>query len=78
MAAKQLVAALRSMELPPLVLSVRRIDTEFETFEATKHYRDVKQWLFESARAEVELESIRSGCRPRHGRIRFRCPLEEK
>lgn len=59
MAAKQLVTELRWIDLPQLSVTVRRDDPEYGTFQATASYHDVKQWQFDSARAEVELESIR-------------------
>lgn len=59
MAAKQLVAEVPWLDLPQLSVTARRDDPEFGTFQATASYHDIKQWHFESAQAEVELESIR-------------------
>lgn len=59
MAAKQLVAELRWIDLPPLSVTVRRDDPDYGPFQVTASYHDIDQWQFESAQAEVAHESIR-------------------
>lgn len=59
MAAKQLVAELRWINLPNLSVTVLRDDPEYGTFQRTASYRDVNRWRFESAQEEVALGSIR-------------------
>ena len=59
MAAKQLVAELHWINLPQLSVTVCRNDPEYGRFEAVANYHDIKQWRFQSAQAEVALESIR-------------------